>query len=147
MANTLPHVNQGSVTLPTGYVIDCQSFSLREMQATEDVTPFGANTYSRTIGDGTPNISGTVSGFAICGNSTNQPGFGKAASTSAPIGDMGATATFAVGSGTAASTSSTCNLSGNVVIQDISLSVSRIRAGVPVTLSWVGAGEFTTTWV
>ena len=141
MPDSQIQVKNGAVSLPAGYVLDAQAWSVRESQAVEDTTAFGSQKYCRYLGTGTPMMSGTVSGFAKKGSTSNNPGFGAAASTSVS-NDIGISATFTVDTGITIVTP--------VIVNEIAMSVSRIRPGAPVTISWtatpVGTTDVVTTW-
>jgi len=96
----------------------------------------GAIKYARYLGTGTPMMSGTVSGFAKKGSTSYNPGFGTAASTT-NTPDLGYSATFTIDTGVTIVTP--------IIVTEVNISVSRIRAGAPVTLSWTATGVGTAT--
>ena len=125
----------GAVSLPSGFGMDSQAFTVRESQSTEDITPYGANVYSRNLGAGTPTMVVTASGWARKGAAGSSPGFGAMGGTN---GDVGASATFTFDTG--------CSLSGTFLVRDLSVGHSRIKAGAPVTIELLNGGDITTTW-
>ena len=90
---------------------------------------------TRNIGSGTPNLSWSVSGYAT----VSDPGFGfLAGSTADAIGATPPSATFTIATG--------ITVVVPVVVERISMSESRIRPGVPVSISGKNAGELVVTW-
>lgn len=132
MAKTYPSGFTGAVTLPTGHGADFNTFTLREVQQTEDVSFYGANTYNAYRGAATYHMSATVGAFAAYGASGFTPGFGAET-------NVGASATFTVASGV--------TLVGSFVVGQIELVHARPRASVALTFNLENSADtLVTTW-
>ncbi len=112
-------------------VADFASFDMTSSQATENVTPYGANTCSKNVGSGTPTFTFNVGAFALA-HASNTPLAMPALSAT------GASSTFTLDTGV----TEACT----AITQSIRVGHGRMRAAVPVALSLVNAGDVTETW-
>lgn len=135
MAKTRIQVKNGAVTLPTGFAVDAQSMRLRESQASENTTTYGASIYAQMTGNGTPIQQVTVVGFPFKGVASSNPGIGAMATAGADIGSAG---TFTLDTG--------CASAGPYICTDLDIEHSRITAAARTTLTFVTAGDPTITW-
>lgn len=119
-----------------GMNLEAQSFSVTESQPTEDTSCAGDKVYSRNQGSGTPTMVVGVQGWAQQGAASTNPGFGVMAGAA---GDTGIACTFTIDTGN--------TIAGNFVPRQLSLGVSRIRAGAPVGAEFInGDTDPTVTW-
>lgn len=119
-----------------GYAVDFQTQSIMGQQVTDDVTPYGANIYSaRNIGSGTPNFTANITGFAKQGAANTAPNFAGANSV---YSSGGAATVMTFDSG--------CTESFTGIVEQFTLSQSRIRGATPVTLRLRNSAELTEAW-
>lgn len=125
----------GAVSLSYGtntVAADFNSFDIGSSQVVENVTPYGANTCTKNVGNGTPDFDFTIQAFALKGAS------GTAPSTITGLSGGTASATFTL--------DTSCTLSGSLMVQSIRLSHGRMKAAVGLTISAKNAGDITESW-
>jgi hypothetical protein len=113
------------------FVADYNAFEITANQSVESVTPYGANTCSKNVGNGTPDFDFSISAFALA----------HAASTPAALPSMsasGVTTTFTLDTGV----TEACSM----VASRISLGHGRMRAAVPYNITGKNGGDVTETW-
>ena len=126
-----------------GLVWDFQTQSLVGSQVTDNVTPYGSAIYSaRNIGSGTPSFTANITGFAKQGANTAAPQF------------VGSSTTVASGSlynsngvNTVCQFDNNCTESFTGVLEQQSISQSRIRGATAAALRLISNSEITEAWI
>lgn len=113
------------------FVADYNAFEIDMMQATENVTPYGANTCSKNVGNGTPDFSFAITAYALA-HATNTP-----PTIAAPVA-AGVSTTFTLDTGV----TEACTM----VQAGIRISHGRMRAAVPYAITGKNYGDITETW-
>ena len=113
----------GAVGTFAEFNADFQGFSIVSSQAFDETTPFGTDKWAKHLGGGTLKLDMDAAGFAFKGT-------GTATNYVTPFDSMtpaGGTSTFTLDTGVVMST--------DVIVYRVSLGVSRLRAGCPVSFS------------
>ena len=125
----------GSVSLPTGFLMDYQTMRFSERQQTENVTCYGGTLNAIYVGNGTPDQDISITGFPFKGASGSTLGFGSMANTN---GDVGATATFCFDNNvgvTGGSGSAACTVTGTYLVDSVSLDTGRLVPAARTTMA------------
>jgi hypothetical protein len=129
----------GAITYGS-YSCDFASFDIEVSQAVDNVTPYGTNTCTKNVGNGTPDFVFNVGAFAL------------AHATSTPPNYVGATTSGFAPGFNASGGAMTLTLDTGVsvgcmgILQRHRISHARMRGYVPIAMTLHNGAEITETW-
>lgn len=135
MAKSRIFTFDGSIVLPTGFAMDCQTMRIHEMQNSENITFYGGGSYGLMFGSGTTMQDVAITGYPYKGVTASSPGFGAMNGTTGALGTS-CVLTLDVG----------CTLTGTYLVDDLVMDHSRIVAGAKVSLAMKPGSDITVAW-
>lgn len=112
-------------------VADFHSFDINSTQATEEVTPYGANKCAKNVGNGTPSLDFAILAYALAHVAATAPAMDTAAAA-------GVACVFTLDTGVTETVT--------VVQKTFRISHGRMRAAVPYAITGVNFGDVVEVW-